>query len=68
MFRHVGYKTVTPESVKTLKKRIMRTQNFELAKDIFNAFELSNEEMINVRGGEAQPGNGDIPVSPPTKI
>jgi hypothetical protein len=44
----------------------MRTQNFELAKDIFDAFELTNEEMINVRGGD--PGNGDIPATPPTKI
>ena len=46
----------------------MKTQNFELIKNIFDVFELSNEEMINVRGGEATPGNGDIPVSPPTKI
>jgi hypothetical protein len=49
-----------------LKKTIMKTQNFELTKDIFDAFELSNEEMINVRGGDA--GSGDIPVPPPTKI
>jgi hypothetical protein len=44
----------------------MKTQNFELAKDIFNAFELTNEEMINVRGGD--PEGGDIPTPPPTKI
>ena len=44
----------------------MKTQNFELEKDIFVAFELTSEEMINVRGGEA--GNGDYPVPPPTKI
>ena len=44
----------------------MKTQNFDLTKDIFDAFELTNEEMINVRGGD--PGNGDIPVPPPVKI
>jgi hypothetical protein len=44
----------------------MKTQNFDLTKDIFDAFELSNEEMINVRGGD--PGNGDYPAPPPTKI
>jgi hypothetical protein len=43
----------------------MKTQNFELTKDIFSAFELSNEEMINVRGGDP---DGDIPAPPPTKI
>jgi len=42
----------------------MKTQNFELTKDIFDAFELSNEEMINVKGGDG----GDIPCPPPTKI
>lgn len=44
----------------------MKTQNFELTKDIFDAFELTNEEMINVRGGD--PGTGEIPTYPPTKI
>ena len=29
----------------------MKTLNFELTKDIFNEFALSNEEMIYVRGG-----------------
>jgi hypothetical protein len=66
MFRHVVYRMTNPESVIKLKKRIMKTQNFELTKDIFDAFELSNEEMINVRGGD--PGTGDYPVPPPTKI
>lgn len=28
-------------------------KNLKLTKDIFNMFELSNEEMINVRGGES---------------
>ena len=44
----------------------MKNQNFELTKDIFDAFELSNEEMINVRGGD--PDNGDIPTPPPIRI
>jgi hypothetical protein len=43
----------------------MRTQDFELTKDIFDAFELSKEEMINVRGGDADPS---FPCPPPTKI
>jgi hypothetical protein len=33
----------------------MKTLNFELTSDIFNEFALSNEEMIYVRGGEADP-------------
>ena len=44
----------------------MKTKNFELTKDIFDAFELTNEEMITVRGGDA--GNDDWPTPPPTKI
>ncbi|MCX6320761.1 MAG: hypothetical protein NTX93_03030 [Bacteroidia bacterium] len=39
----------------------MKTLNFELTKDIFNEFALSNEEMIYVRGGEETD-----PVSLPT--
>ena len=42
----------------------MKTLNFELTKDIFNEFALSNEEMIYVRGGE-----GEIrPPQPPIII
>ena len=33
----------------------MKTLNFELTNDIFNEFTLSNEEMINVRGGQGDP-------------
>jgi hypothetical protein len=33
----------------------MKTQKFELTIDIFNEFELTNEEMIYVRGGEIDP-------------
>ena len=33
----------------------MKTLNFEQTNDIFNEFALTNEEMINVRGGEGEP-------------
>lgn len=33
----------------------MKTLNSKLMSDIFNEFELSNEEMIYVRGGEGDP-------------
>jgi hypothetical protein len=33
----------------------MKTLNFELTIEIFDAFQLSNEEMICVRGGEGDP-------------
>ncbi|MEI8225389.1 MAG: hypothetical protein WCG82_05625 [Bacteroidota bacterium] len=44
----------------------MKTLNFELTKDIFNEFALSNEEMIYVRGGELDPVA--IPTPPPIRI
>ena len=44
----------------------MKTLNFELASDIFNEFLLSNEEMINVRGGESEPIT--LPNPPPVRI
>ena len=44
----------------------MKTLNFELTKDIFNEFALSNEEMIYVRGGESDPVV--LPPQPPIKI
>lgn len=44
----------------------MKTLNFELSKDIFTAFALSTEEMINVRGGEGDPIV--LPMPPPVKI
>jgi hypothetical protein len=33
----------------------MKTLNSKLMSDIFAEFELSNEEMIYVRGGESDP-------------
>ncbi len=33
----------------------MKTLNFEKSVDIFAEFILSNEEMINVRGGDGDP-------------
>lgn len=44
----------------------MKTPNLNLSKDIFNMFQLSNEEMINVRGGEGDPIVQ--PPVPPIKI
>ena len=44
----------------------MKTLEQKLAKDIFNEFVLSNEEMIIIRGGDAP---ADPPLKdPPTKI
>jgi hypothetical protein len=44
----------------------MKNQNFELTIDIFNEFQLSNEEMICVRGGEGDPIIKT--TTPPVKI
>lgn len=44
----------------------MKTLNQELAFDIFNDFALTNEEMINVRGGEGDPII--MPTTPPIKV
>lgn len=42
----------------------MKTLDFEKTVDIFAEFALSNEEMINVRGGDGDP----ILTPPPVKI
>ena len=44
----------------------MKTLNFDLAKDIFDEFMLSNEEMNHVRGGEGDPIV--LPNPPPIRI
>jgi hypothetical protein len=44
----------------------MTTLNFELTKGIFEEFALTNEEMINVRGGELDPTPS--PALPPVKL
>jgi hypothetical protein len=44
----------------------MKTLNFDLTKSIFDEFALSNEEMINVRGGQIEPT--PLPSNPPIKI
>jgi hypothetical protein len=44
----------------------MKTLNSKLTKDIFTEFALSNEEMIYVRGGEADPIIK--PIIPPVVI
>ena len=44
----------------------MKTLNFELTKGVFDEFALTNDEMINVRGGEIEPT--PMPSLPPVKI
>jgi hypothetical protein len=44
----------------------MKTLNFDITKNLFDEFVLSNEEMINVRGGELEPI--PTPTRPPVKI
>ena len=44
----------------------MKALNFDLTKDIFDEFALSNEEMISVRGGDLDPT--PLPPPPPIKI
>jgi len=44
----------------------MKTLNLELAFDMFNEFTLTNEEMINVRGGEGDPIV--LPTNPPIRV
>jgi hypothetical protein len=46
----------------------MKTLNFEKTKDIFAEFALSNDEMINVRGGSSQGTPTVLPPFPPIKI
>jgi hypothetical protein len=44
----------------------MKTLNLELAFDFLNEFALTNEEMINVRGGESDPII--MPQMPPIRV
>jgi hypothetical protein len=44
----------------------MKTLNLNEIKSIFNEFVLSNEEMIKVHGGDADPTQP--PAQPPVKI
>jgi hypothetical protein len=44
----------------------MKTTNLELTIDLLSKFALSNEEMINVRGGEGEPIIK--PTIPPVRI
>jgi hypothetical protein len=46
--------------------KTMKTLNFELTNGIFDEFALTNEEMINVRGGEIEPT--PQPSIPPIKF
>ena len=44
----------------------MKALNFDVTNEIFNEFALTNDEMINVRGGDIDPQ--PTPVVPPIKI
>jgi hypothetical protein len=44
----------------------MKTLDFERTVDIFADYALSNEELINVRGGDG--GDQMLPPPPPVKI
>lgn len=44
----------------------MKTLNQELTFDSFNEFALTNEEMINVRGGDGDPII--LPSLPPIRV
>jgi hypothetical protein len=57
---------ITLNYYKYKKKKIMKTLNFELTNCNFDEFALTNEEMINVRGGEIDPT--PMPSTPPIKI
>lgn len=50
-----------PELVSILKTETMKTLNFKKTENTFAKFALSNEEMINVRGG----GEGEPIIKPP---
>lgn len=49
----------------TQTKLMMKTLNLETSFDLFKGFVLSNEEMINVRGGEGDPAGDKGLVCPP---
>ena len=65
MYDYKSYLKNYPE-ILTIKKETMKTLNFDITKSIFDEFALSNEEMINVRGGELEPT--PTPTRPPIKI
>ena len=46
----------------------MKTENSKMAIDNFNEFALSNEEMINIRGGKCSEGDVIVKVIKPPII
>jgi hypothetical protein len=46
----------------------MKTENSKMAIDNFNEFALSNEEMINIRGGECSEGDPIVKITKPPII
>jgi hypothetical protein len=46
----------------------MKTLNFSTSNEIFASFVLTNNEMINVRGGSSEGEPTVMPTTPPVKI
>ena len=65
-YKSIIEKRITLNYYKFKKKKIMKTLNLDLTKGMFEEFTLTNEEMINVRGGELDPTPS--PSVPPIKI
>jgi hypothetical protein len=51
-----------------IKMTDMKTENSKMAIDNFNKFALSNEEMINIRGGECGEGEPVVIITKPPII
>lgn len=46
----------------------MKKQNFESKKKLFEGFKLTDNEMLNVKGGAIKPGDIYLPGYPPIRI
>ena len=46
----------------------MKKQNLKLKKERFEGFELTNNEMLNVKGGAIKGGDIGLPTPPPIRI
>ena len=46
----------------------MKKQKIEFKKELFESLKLTNDEMLNVKGGTIKPGDICIPSPPPIRI
>ena len=46
----------------------MKKQNLKFKKELFESFELTNNEMLNVKGGAIKGGDINFPAPPPVRI